>query len=746
MRFRLEPYELDAYDLPMLRSAVAFAVLAAGCSHRPSMPAPANFMAVFYSHGAVLRWDAVPGLSGYVVLVTRPDGNVESYSTTETQFGLKWSTASGLFFAVQGACPADADCALTDSLQQPDKIPKITVKATGVDADVEWDPIYKTAFVAHADTPDGISDFRQAVGHGHLDTHLTPDHTYYWAAVFGAPPTLLVSDVVSETLAPSPPALSVSYAPGRSTVSWKGLTRGLWSVRLSDPGPSKPALVDQSEDSIDASCHGAAYCTISVAARSPTGAVGTYAALQVGGVPDPPATPLVHPFSDRVVLDFGSLPPFATELTVMRTDATGSDVAATSYSPLVTVWAPPWVWYTYSAFATTYYGAMSLESSPVVAAAIGAPESMNLEDDQDLSAHTQGEQITIGEGGLLELEVGAAPTAQELSVRVSSGGFLLGEGRAQVTAASSALVADKVKGTVFALGTPVSAGQVVQFEVSAVDGFTPVAAGIANAPGHHLLEGSEDASRDLVYKAFVAPAPPSTTLALIGSYAGANAVRLGWRAIPSAVRYDIERQEPDGSFTLVGSTQQSWYVANGLDPATTYVYRISAASSTGAVIDAKLMPVMTSADRGTAENLGDTAAVTYVPLCASHAVAQTFTAENAGVLSRLELLVQGPQPSLQADVFDSAGGLLGTISVANLPTGLATTPLLPDVSSASFMDLSPMGIAVAAGDLLTVQLTNVSDAGCVILRSTPDTYPGGAEAIDGVPQAGSDLAFRATVR
>lgn len=63
-------------------------------------------------------------------------------------------------------------------------------------------------------------------------------------------------------------------------------------------------------------------------------------------------------------------------------------------------------------------------------------------------------------------------------------------------------------------------------------------------------------------------------------------------------------------------------------------------------------------------------------------------------------------------------------------------------------EVSSLGIAVTAGQLLTLRLTNALGAGrpCIPIRDSADSCPGGHVVRDGVMQAGRNLAVRATVR
>ena len=60
---------------------------------------------------------------------------------------------------------------------------------------------------------------------------------------------------------------------------------------------------------------------------------------------------------------------------------------------------------------------------------------------------------------------------------------------------------------------------------------------------------------------------------------GVQAVRLGWRASPGAVRYDVYEQ----SAGLIGSTQQSWFIDGSLLPDAVRHYSVTAVADAGTV-------------------------------------------------------------------------------------------------------------------------------------------------------------------
>lgn len=219
-------------------------------------------------------------------------------------------------------------------------------------------------------------------------------------------------------------------------------------------------------------------------------------------------------------------------------------------------------------------------------------------------------------------------------------------------------------------------------------------------------------------------------------------------------------------FALLGSTEQRWFLHTGLQLNESWFYWLSAVAQNGTRAWAN------DTNRGTAVSefpdavsLGDVEGGS-VQLCTPASaqagqptqLAQTFTATQSGNLQELEIKIEGgtqvlgtdppdPPVHIHFDFVGNNGVVLNGETVQwdqELPL-----PLWPQIMANNHaIILDPLAIAVSSGQVVTLVLTHPDGDlnPCLTLRDGANTYTGGQEMRDGVPQPDRDLAFRVTIR
>jgi hypothetical protein len=754
------------------------ALLLWACAPVPQAPAvPSNFAALFWPDNVLLSWDPVNSATGYEVYALLPPVVWKRLPTTQAHLSLSYGNAflgrSDLAFAVRAISPHRTS-ALTAEIGKPAYIAQAGITVTGTTATVEWPSSYGVATIALGTSPDALTEVVQDGMSPWRRAGLEPGRAYYWKVIFGSPPIFFRTYSFTH-VAPLPPAAQVSYSGEQFTLSWPPVV-GADRYRVRATSGGSITTTDISGTSFGpTACTGTATCSFELATISDTYSVSSYSApFQVSNPPAVPPAPAVRRGVNKVVVSLTTLPSFADHLKVLRGDNPAlpmSEVGSTTSggATFTDTTAQPWQGHFYAVKAVTSDGVESLVSPPSgLVFATDAPVAMALGGTGTETDLAEGERFQVSSGGrLMGIEVGLTSPQGWVLLELSAGGRPFRRNNASVQPAS-ALVPDAITGTYFDFspaGVPVSAGELLQFDIVG-DGSVTAGMGAATSGGH-FRHGSPDAAHDLAYKLFIVPDATFTAPPAVQQTPGVQAVRLDWGAVPGAIRYEVYRREDASgtSFGLLGSTNQRWYLDQGVQPGGwQWFYEIHAVAANGtAAVSSGGYALNALSELVEAESLG-TSGGASIQLCIPGATKpggvtqldQTFSVTQSGTLVALEAQVESPLSidpaspidlpvSLRFEVLDANGVSLGSQTAQESPH--LPGPLMPFVRNGGAYIL-PLGIAAVVGQILTLRLTHPAGdrVPCLLIRDSADSYSGGHEVRDGVVAPGRNLAFRTTSR
>jgi len=197
---------------------------------------------------------------------------------------------------------------------------------------------------------------------------------------------------------------------------------------------------------------------------------------------------------------------------------------------------------------------------------------------------------------------------------------------------------------------------------------------------------------------------------------GTESVSLRWPASPGAIEYRIGRSDtPGGVKAIVQTTTQTTFVDTGLLPGGTYQYQVTAAGQDGSTVSSNEQSALVLPMVVDEANLAEGADATFVHVFelafGGTFASQVVTAGRTGTLVGFEVSAVGVQAPLRVHVLDDATGT--QIATADYPLilpGKLPRPLSAWLPGPAYLDLTPLGLHVVAGDRLRFQVTAASKA------------------------------------
>ncbi len=732
----------------MRRRFPALTLLVAACSSSPPSPpprltAPTSFAAVIDVAPSLLtlRWEQVPGATGYLVFFSAPGYQDTPVEVVGTAGVFHWNSAlpAGLTLSVVARRKLEYS---PRSNSIPFTTGGFTLKAGNRAAHLHWDAASLPNAIITRMSPTGETVVLRAMGGEFDDTELAPGLAYVWSMNLNGPALEVLPQSLSDYTAPP--------APGGLTVQYSDYDLNAFFLEWApSPGAhtylvrTAAGVTPVSSLSLTNNCDGALSCSFQVAGVTSNGAIGDFSApLAVTAVPPAPAPPTVVSGIAQVAVTLPALPPNTDHFVLEQTTRTGTSWArvASAVQGSVVVPTPAWAEAFFRVRAVTADGILSTPSQNAYVVVTGPPDSANLAGAASGSDETEGQRITVQRGGrLLAVEVGVLSSGPLFAVTILSRGKSFSNGL-HVTPASwtGSLSADFETGTVIDLYSPVSAGETIDVVVRDAT----VALSDAAGTGRHLKHGSPDPAHDLVYKLFVQPDDRIFSPAVVEVWTGLSAARVSWTASPAAIRYDVYGADDGAASVLRGSTHERWF-EDPIPLGSNRTYSVTAVGGTSSASATAGFSVRIGSVVSAAENLGDAPAA-QASLCAGEVRSQTFVSAVNGTLDGLELRVDGTSGTFTLELRDGQGKLL-----ASVPKQLATDPeqLLPldtIVMGPGYVDFSSFGIVMHTGDSfeLSASMQPMYAGACTTLRDTTDVYAGGVEKLNGVAIPDRDLAFR----
>jgi hypothetical protein len=742
----------------------------------PPLPAPTGLSAVRFHVGVVLSWNPVAGASSYSVRATYFD-IPRGILVTQYADGLDATTvASGTGVPANGntsyavaAVNAASTGIWSDEIEVPDA-PGVIALPGIRRVHLEWNggiELGTHVVVGRGRAADKIAVLAEPPA-GTVawdDTDVEPASTWYYEIKYVLPAVVAFSGATSVTLPPR--AAVVTAAPNGTSgvsVAWDevpGARSYIVEIAYQTGGPYTSLYSYTSGTSAQSFCNHDTVCFFRVTAVGDGGKGETSA--EAFAEPQPEA-PFVAA-SSRIGAVAVQWSHYDGDVFVLERSVDGGpfvEIARQSATEYLDAAVRSWTRTSYRVRAVRAWdGAVSELSNVASGFATQPADQLNLAPPAAWFAvdRVPGQTFTVANGGqLMGIEVPGTAGAVWLSLW--SGPLALARSVPATNVEgidlnATALVTDAIHGRYFdlsALALEVSEGETLRFQLSS----SPGALGAGGLWASADVYGAGTASSggvgapayDLQFKSFVRTEratirPPAVSQ----TAAGDRSIAIAWQASAGADRYEVLAGASPDALALLGTTTDTSWVQDGLEPGGSYWFAVRAvspsATATGDTVQVSAASTIVADAVLAHEGEWSSVQIGQALFATTATLGQSMLPAEEGRLAAV-VLATAAHSTTRATLrlFDGATQIAQSATTIDPPAECCAPPALDlRFENGTVFDFSPSGVLVAAGHPLRFELT--VESASVDVR---DVAAGAAgESANGIAVPGRALSYKLVV-